>query len=185
MVSIGKGKKMQNYGTPRALVSALADRHVGGWFDLDLAASSLNRVAPLHLGPGSAICEDATVDPVEVVAAVKRALPDAPWRIFCNPPFNNIRPFAELCAQLAHEGATVVLLVPSRPGTEWQHRLEHPDDGIVVHEDRILANWHPSKRSKSPRIAFIDPETGELDTAPFEHVTAWILRPRLYAGNFR
>lgn len=39
-------------------------------------------------------------------------------RVFCNPPWSNIRPFLALAAQ----AELAVLLVPARTNAEWFHR---------------------------------------------------------------
>jgi hypothetical protein len=53
----------------------------------------------------------------------RSSTPEAPaaWegeRVFCNPPWSNIRPFVELAAT----ATLAVLLVPARTNCKWFHR---------------------------------------------------------------
>ncbi len=91
----GRGRA-QNWRTPRALFDAL---HAEYDFTLDGASEPGNGLLPL------ASTADAPID----------------WcghRVFCNPPWSNIRPFVESAA-LAD---LAVLLVPSRTNVAWFHR---------------------------------------------------------------
>lgn len=52
------------------------------------------------------------------------------YRVFCNPPYSNIKAWIRKCFQEGHKPNTVVVaLVPSRTDTQWwqnyvQHRAE-------------------------------------------------------------
>lgn len=177
------GSRVQTLCTPPKLLEELDFRY--GLFDVDLAATTENRVARFHLGPGSELHGDATHP--EARLALGRAFPRAPasrLRCFCNPPFAQIPAWVDLAFWVATQlDGMVVLLVPSRVGTEWWHRLEHPEDGVVTQEDRILADRFPGSKPLSSRLAYL--KNGELATAPFEHSTIWVVRKRLYAASFR
>jgi hypothetical protein len=86
----------QNWRTPRVLFD---DLHREFDFTLDGASEPGNGLLPLA----------STAD-----------LP-IPWtghRVFCNPPWSNIRPFVEQ----APEAELAVLLVPARTNVVWFHR---------------------------------------------------------------
>ena len=91
----GKGRH-QNWRTPRSLFDAL---HAEFGFTLDGASEPGNGLLPLA---------STAENPVS-------------WRghrVFCNPPWSNIRPFVEQApgADLA------VFLVPARTNVAWFHR---------------------------------------------------------------
>lgn len=92
----GKGERRQNWGTPRPLFDQL---HAEFNFTLDGASEPGNGLLPLA----------STADnPI-------------PWkgeRVFCNPPWSNVRPFLEL----APEAELAVFLVPARTNAKWFHR---------------------------------------------------------------
>jgi hypothetical protein len=92
----GKGERRQTWRTPRTLF----DQWNALWrFTMDGASEPGNGLLP------------------------KSSTADAPisWdgeRVFCNPPWSNIRPFVEL----APAADCAVLLVPARPNARWFHR---------------------------------------------------------------
>lgn len=91
----GKGRA-QNWRTPRTLFDQL---HAQYGFTLDGASEPGNGLLP---------------------RASTAAEPMA-WtgeRVFCNPPWSNIRPFVEL----APPAEVAVLLVPARTNVAWFHR---------------------------------------------------------------
>ena len=90
------GDRRQSWGTPRTLFEPL---HAEYRFTLDGASEP---------GNGLLIRASTAESPID-------------WngeRVFCNPPWSNIRPFLELApaAELA------VFLVPARTNTRWFHR---------------------------------------------------------------
>jgi phage N-6-adenine-methyltransferase len=46
-------------------------------------------------------------------------------RVFCNPPYREIRKWARKCFEASQGGALVVLLVPVRTDTRWFHDWVH------------------------------------------------------------
>jgi hypothetical protein len=91
----GKERK-QNWGTPPKLFDPL---HAEYAFTMDGASE-----------PGNGLLPRASTAEAQI-----------PWmgeRVFCNPPWSNIRPFLELApaAELA------VFLVPARTNAKWFHR---------------------------------------------------------------
>lgn len=91
----GKGRN-QSWGTPPALFEMLHRRYV---FTLDGAADIGNGLLPRASTAENPIAWNGE-------------------RVFCNPPWSNIRPFLELAplAQLA------CFLIPARPNARWFHR---------------------------------------------------------------
>lgn len=91
----GKGR-YRSWRTPRALFDVLDMKYR---FNLDGAADAENGLVP----------EASTVEhPI-------------PWegrRVFCNPPWSNIKPFVEQ----APTAEVAVLLVPARTNARWFHR---------------------------------------------------------------
>lgn len=90
------GERRQSWATPPALFDPL---HEEFGFTLDGASEEGNGLLP------------------------RASTADAPisWegeRVFCNPPWSNIRPFVELAATAER----AVLLVPARTNTRWFHR---------------------------------------------------------------
>ena len=90
------GKRSQTWRTPPQFFQSLNQRY---GFTMDGAASKGNGL----------------------LAKVSTAEEPLSWegeRVFCNPPWSNIRPFVELAAK----ADLAVLLVPARTNAEWFHR---------------------------------------------------------------
>ena len=88
--------RTQNWRTPRELFDRL---HAEYAFTLDGASEPENGLLP----------------------KASTAAAPLPWngeRVFCNPPWSNIRPFLEL----APAADLAVFLVPSRTNARWFHR---------------------------------------------------------------
>lgn len=90
------GDRRQSWGTPRTLFEPL---HAEYRFSLDGASE-----------PGNGLLARASTAECPIDWAGER--------VFCNPPWSNIRPFLELApaAELA------VFLVPARTNARWFHR---------------------------------------------------------------
>lgn len=91
-----KGKRLQTHRTPKELFDAL---HREFRFTLDGAASGRNARLPRF-------------------SSARRLRPWIGERVFCNPPWSNIRPFVEL----ASTAKFACLLVPARCNARWFHR---------------------------------------------------------------
>ena len=89
-------ERRQNYRTPPEIFEPL---HAEFHFTLDGASDPDNALLPAASSEGS---------PVSWVG----------HRVFCNPPWSNIRPFVEQAA----EADLAVLLVPARTNAKWFHR---------------------------------------------------------------
>lgn len=42
-------------------------------------------------------------------------------RVFCNPPYSQIKKWVKKCAEEAQKGVTIVMLIPARTDTRWFH----------------------------------------------------------------
>jgi len=106
----------QIVGTPEAFLDA-----VRAWrpITIDLAASAHNAAAPVYITEEI----NSLADHIDWTRLVEPGC--VGW---LNPPFNNIRAFAEKCDWFADNctpGATVTMLVPSGTSTNWWAELVH------------------------------------------------------------
>jgi hypothetical protein len=134
-----RGRSKQDYGTPPEFLAAIATQF--GTIDFDLACRTDNMVAPrgFTLDTGTdALAQDwrANVPPSVRVA-------------FCNPPFADIRPWAEKCASVRWLRRWTLLLVPYSGGSKWW--ADHVLNQGMVHG--------------IPRLAFVG-QDGEADLYP-------------------
>lgn len=90
------GKRSQTWQTPRMFFQSLHKRY---GFTMDGASSNGNKLLPIG-------------------STAETPLPWDGERVFCNPPWSNIRPFVELAAKAEF----ACLLVPARTNAEWFHR---------------------------------------------------------------
>lgn len=90
------GGRRQNWRTPRLIFDPL---HAEYGFTMDGASE-----------PGNGLLPKAST--------AENPLPWDGERVFCNPPWSNIRPFVELAAT----AELAVLLVPARTNVAWFHR---------------------------------------------------------------
>lgn len=110
------GKSKQTYGTPVALIDAVEKRW--GPLVIDLAAEPETAKAPYLFTK-----EDDYLKQEWVKGA---GLPDDAL-CWCNPPFEDIGPWAEKWDQDATKGARIISLVPASIGSEWfaEHVFGH------------------------------------------------------------
>ena len=107
------GKSVQEVQTPREFLDAVERRF--GVLTWDLAADETNHVTKDWSGPGSEVQVDS-------LAGAWWALP--PGFKWLNPPYGNIAPWAEKCANDAHCNwhngpSRIALLVPASVGSNW------------------------------------------------------------------
>ena len=115
-----------DWQTPPELFAVLdAEFH----FTLDAAANLENRQCDFFYGPGSALAEDALVNP---------------WprsdRIWCNPPYSRglQGKFIGRAAECGRGGGCVVMLLPARTDTKsfhahiWDEHRHQPRQGVEV-----------------------------------------------------
>jgi len=102
-----RGRSRQDYETPDDLLRAVAARF--GPLEVDLAASASNAKAPIFVTPE----EDSLA--VDWSGRFRDRI------CWLNPPFANIAPWAEKCAQHgpAMGKGLILLLTPASIGAEW------------------------------------------------------------------
>lgn len=109
------GKSKQDYGTPWELIRAVEARW--GKLALDLAAhdNGDNAKAPAWIGESDDyLKQDWTVGK----GLFRTGLPLS-LLCWCNPPFENLGPWAAKWAADAKKGARIIALVPASIGAEW------------------------------------------------------------------
>lgn len=117
------GRSKQDYGTPREFIEAVERRF--GPISFDLAASSHNKVV------------DAYFD--ERKDSLKQTWRRIPGLLWLNPPFGDIDPWAEKCADESKHGARIAFLTPASVGANW-------------FQDRVVPSAHVLELS--PRLSF-------------------------------
>lgn len=104
-----------SWRTPRELFERLAALH--GPFDIDAAADIDNHLCDVWFGPGSRFNEDALAVPWGS---------DAPYRVYCNPPYSRgmVGRFVAKAVAEARAGRSVTtLLIPAWTDSEWWERF--------------------------------------------------------------
>lgn len=100
------GRSKQDWATPPAFIFAVK-RRLNDGFVVDLAADENNSVAPAHFNESqNSLIQDwggATV---------------GGWG-WLNPPYGDLRPWAEKAANESLDGARIAMLVPSSTGSNW------------------------------------------------------------------
>ena len=145
LMSSAKG----DWGTPPTLIRSL-ETELRRPFAVDLAAREDNRVAPVHIGPGSRYAENALAPglPEELLLHLPPGIWGRWW--WCNPPYGkHMTAWIQQWAKLTDHGAYIVALLPARTDTKWFREL-HPS---FVREVRLLQG----------RLQFV----GASDPAPF------------------
>ncbi|MEQ9322996.1 MAG: DNA N-6-adenine-methyltransferase [Polyangiaceae bacterium] len=104
--ALNRHRSKQDYETPFEFIHAVEEL-IGAPFAWDLAARADNTKASLFIPPEM---NSLTVDWCERL--------DGRWG-WLNPPFGNIRPWAEKCEIERAGGAKVALLVPASVGSKW------------------------------------------------------------------
>jgi phage N-6-adenine-methyltransferase len=100
-----RGRSKQDYATPWEFVKAAAAKVHIRKFWIDLAASDHNTKADVWIRSDS--------------LAADWSMPDGEWA-WLNPPFDNIAPWAEKCAQTARDNkGRIAFLVPAAVGANW------------------------------------------------------------------
>ena len=138
LVSVHFSSETDEWATPQWIFDAL-DKEFG--FTLDPCSDGNNAKTARHFtAKDSPLLQDWGTETV-----------------FMNPPYSGCKEWMRKAYGAAHEGATVVCLVPSRTDTEWWHRY------AMKGEIRFLRG----------RLKFGDAKTG----APFPSAVV-IFRPR-------
>jgi phage N-6-adenine-methyltransferase len=118
------GRSKQDYATPRVFLDAVEKRF--GRLEFDLAATAANRVATRYFGPGARDGEDA----------LKRDWPKL-GRLWLNPPFGHIEPWADRCARWKSKGGRIFFLVPASVGSNWYARHVYDKARVIFLNGRL------------------------------------------------
>ena len=122
------GRSKQDYATPRAFLTAVYERLGIDAFEFDFAASMANTVALLYWG-------EADNSLAKTRPNWLRAT-NGGWG-WLNPPFSDIAPWAERCAQLRADGGCVALLVPAAVGANWYREHVHGHACVLALNGRL------------------------------------------------
>jgi len=108
-----EGPRAQSWGTPQTLVDELAGRFAGGKFNLDPCAEPWNEKA-FYSFCGS---------PEDDGLIREWRVPAKTTRVFCNPPYNDVKSWVEKAITEVELGnaAVVVMLLPNRTDQSWFH----------------------------------------------------------------
>lgn len=119
------GRSKQDYGTPRAFLNAVENRF--GPLEVDLAATAQNAKAPTFIASEE---NSLAVDWVERFEG---------RNCFLNPPFANIAPWAEKCADFAHRARTgrIFFLTPASVGANWYAEHVHRKAYVISLQGRL------------------------------------------------
>ena len=116
-------KASDEWTTPQAFFDAL---HAEFAFDLDAAATAANRKKTRYLGL------DNGLDALDVLWGMYGT------RVWCNPPYSQVRAFIDKAAHERPRGLLTVMLLPARTDTRWFHehlwdaRTHRPQTGIEL-----------------------------------------------------
>ena len=102
--SFKRGKSKQDYSTPTDFLQAV-EKCFQVSFDWDLAAHA-----------GNAVCKSYLSEDVDSLSIPWHQLRGALW---LNPPFGNIKSWAEKCLAEGAQGADIFFLVPASVGAAW------------------------------------------------------------------
>lgn len=136
---------MQNWSTPTALLTALQKRF--GPIVFDLAAEAHNHVHPRFFTKE----EDALK---QDWSALYKVLGGSGW-LFLNPPFSDMKPWVEKCAEEGRKGAKIVLLSKVSIA-EWFVDYVAPNAAVFLLSPRVKYVPPPGEER--------NPETGKLRT---------------------
>lgn len=105
------GTSRQDYATPAAFIEAVERRF--GQLDWDLAAHAENsKCGPRFFGQGSTHNEDSLAVPWSSVLST--------GKLWLNPPFARIEPWAKKCAEESTKRLGLILmLTPASVGANW------------------------------------------------------------------
>lgn len=119
--SFNRGSSKQDYETPDDLIQAVVKRF--GLIACDLAASEKNAKAADWL--------DEEENSLHI-----------DWHswhgnLWLNPPFSNIAPWAQKCAEESRKGAKILFLVPASVGSNWFAHFVFGQAKVLFLQNRI------------------------------------------------
>lgn len=129
------GKSKQDYCTPTEFLDAVKNRLMIPEFSWDLAADAENTVSPFgHFDEATNALQQSWVGGL--------GLPYT-W-LWLNPPYSDISPWVQKCAEESAKGAHIAVLVPASVGSNWWRDYVHGQAHVIFLNDRIQfvgAEW--------------------------------------------
>lgn len=119
--SLNRGGSRQDYATPHDFVAAVEKRF--GIINCDLAASKENTKGQIWLD--------------EKINSLAQEWHKIKGNLWLNPPFDNIKPWAEKCALEATVGAKILFLTPASVGSNWFSNFVHRKALVLALNGRI------------------------------------------------
>lgn len=170
----GEPKASNGWRTPPECFAALDAEFA---FSIDLAADAANSLSPWWIGPGSAN-EDALQPSVEWAALARLVHPRHPSG-FLNPPYSAdlIGKFLARARFEAHQGLTVVALIPDTHDTRWYRLLDHTSEiRRIPHRVPYLASDGTTRAGAMfpSCVAVFRPHVGALVGGP--RIVSWTWR---------
>lgn len=156
----------QDYRTPQELRHAVEKRF--GLISIDLAASDGDEIVPLvkHFTPQEDALKQAWLEAIRTGVA---------W---LNPPFRDIGPFAEMCADwvinarnAGRGGAVIAMLVPASVGARWWEHHVHTRAIVYALAPRITFHGETQPYPKDCALCVYDPR--HTPTSNSVHLWRW------------
>jgi phage N-6-adenine-methyltransferase len=122
------GRSKQDYATPPEFIAAVEGLLGIVSFAHDFAADRLNSKGHTYW--------DEAVNSLSINRQGWADVLGRGWG-WLNPPFANISPWAQRCAQLAEDGGKVALLVPAAVGANWFQDYVHGKARVYALNGRI------------------------------------------------
>jgi phage N-6-adenine-methyltransferase len=125
--SLNRGGSRQDYATPADFMEAVIKRF--GVIACDLAANESNTKAQIWYGPDAWMHSE--MDSLKVDWHKQRG------NLWLNPPFSNISPWAQKCADESAKGARILFLTPASVGSNWFCQFVHQKANVLFLNKRI------------------------------------------------
>lgn len=129
---LNRGGSRQDYQTPIDFIDAVEARlHTQFW--RDLAATNDNHIPDIY----------EWFTPEQNSLVQEWSVKDDGWN-WLNPPFSDIRPWAQKCWEESSDGSRVAMLVPASIGSNWWQEFVHHKAHVLMLNDRIQfvgADW--------------------------------------------
>lgn len=134
--AFARGNSKQDYRTPVDFLEAV--RLNFGSIDFDLAAHHGNHITPKWFGPGGIREDTLALDPTKIFADPSLVFEAYHETFFLNPPYDDIRPWAEWCSRaILRPRQRVLLLVPASVGSNWYADYVHNRSGVRLLRPRL------------------------------------------------
>lgn len=69
------------------------------------------------------------------------------FRIWCNPPYSNIKEWVKRCYELSSQVSVVVMLIPARTDTKWFHEYIYKKPNVEIRFIKGRLKFSNSKNS--------------------------------------